>query len=164
MSADHPTPLPPLPGLNDAENATLRSATRAMALLRRRTQRGFAEHGAVNRSQFEVLRALYLQPGGHRMFQLADALGLSRSTLTHHVTTLEKAGYVTREGGTPQQRAVEVEITDAGTEVVTQLRAQYADLVRRHFLSHFTPEQLDEVTKSFTAMAAGLQEEGTSDD
>jgi MarR family transcriptional regulator, transcriptional regulator for hemolysin len=60
-----------------------------------------------------ILNALKSQP--HRtQLDLARAVGIEGPTLTHHLDGIEQAGLVRRTRGTPDRRAVQVELTRAG--------------------------------------------------
>ena len=136
----------------------------SFSLLRRAADRKLSAHEGLTRAQFEILGYLTHTPEGLRMFELADRLTLSRSTMTHHVNHLEKHGLVTKEGGTPECRAVSARVTDAGQTIVRERRDAYAQLIRKHFISNFTPEELKIVTSGFTKVAASFGEESAAFD
>lgn len=135
--------------LSPHEMAALRAVGKSFALLRREAERNVAAQSNMTRAQFEILGNLAAAPDGLRMFELADQLVLSRSTLTYHVTQLVDAGLVTREGGTPTQRAVVVQITQAGVELTRKLRNSNTDIIRKHFINSFSAEELAIVTAGF---------------
>ncbi len=138
------------PDLSDTETAALAAVAKGYGLLRRAADRNLAAHSGLTRAQYEILTNLSASPDGLRMFELADAVVLSRSTLTYHVTQLEELGLATREGGSKNQRAVSARITDAGTNLIEHLRSTHIDLLRTHFFASFTPEELAVVTAGFT--------------
>lgn len=148
--------------LSPAESAALTAVAQGVALMRRAAERNLAARSDMNRPRFEVLRQLRDAPDGVRMFELADRLVLSRSTLTHHLTELEKAGLAVREGGTATQRAVRARITDAGVALVDELRSAHAELVRTHFIECFTPEELALVAAGFSRVVESFGDEAST--
>lgn len=152
----------PILDLSPEESAALTAVAQGVALLRRAAERNLAARSDMNRPRFEVLRQLRDAPEGLRMFELADRLVLSRSTLTHHLTALEKSGLAVREGGTSTQRAVRAKITDAGVALVDELRTAHAELIRTHFIGCFTPDELALVTAGFTRVAESFGDEAAT--
>lgn len=134
-----------MPNLTEAESAAVNAVVKSMSMVRRASERNLMRLGNLNRAQFEVLLKLY-DEGGQRMYQLADHLGLSRSTLTYHVGVLLKEGFVSREGGTAQRRAVTISITETGREFVDRTRSEHAKLLKEHFLKQFNSAELEIIT------------------
>jgi MarR family transcriptional regulator for hemolysin len=59
--------------------------------------------------------------------EMAEAMGITGATLTHHLAGLEKAGLVRRWRDDENRRLQRVELTEAGLEKFAQLRkAAYA--------------------------------------
>jgi MarR family transcriptional regulator for hemolysin len=54
--------------------------------------------------------------------ELADAVGIREATLTHHLTSMESAGLVTRRRDIANRRIQLVELTPAGEEAFLRLR------------------------------------------
>jgi len=95
-------------------------------------------------SSYEVL--LYLADAGNgrlRMGELADRLLLSRSGLTRLVDRLERRDLVVRERCQEDARGLFARITPAGRELFETARPDHLDGVRRHYLSRFTAEDLE---------------------
>ena len=64
-----------------------------------------------------------LATGEHRtQGELADRLGIRQPTLTHHLDTLERAGFVTRVREPENRRIQRVVVTDAGSRLFLRLR------------------------------------------
>jgi MarR family transcriptional regulator for hemolysin len=55
--------------------------------------------------------------------ELAEAVGIQGPTLTHHLNAMETAGLVTRRRNPDNRRIHVVEMTPAGDELFTRLRA-----------------------------------------
>jgi MarR family transcriptional regulator for hemolysin len=60
-----------------------------------------------------ILNALKSEPRRTQL-DLARAVGIEGPTLTRHLDGIEQAGLVRRQRGTPDRRAVQVELTRAG--------------------------------------------------
>jgi MarR family transcriptional regulator, transcriptional regulator for hemolysin len=69
-----------------------------------------------------ILLNLTIQGGGKQR-DLAEAVGISEATLTHHLTALEQQGLLSRTRETGNRRVQRVELTAAGRERFQQLRA-----------------------------------------
>src|SRR5690606_30174025 len=69
-----------------------------------------------------VLMALHEDPPPATQRELAGRIGLREATLTHHLQSMDTAGFVRRVRGTENRRIVRVEATAAG-------RAQYQRLL-----------------------------------
>lgn len=53
---------------------------------------------------------------------LAEAVGVTDATLTHHLNALEKRGLITRQRDPENRRVHVVELTEAGTQTFLRLR------------------------------------------
>jgi MarR family transcriptional regulator for hemolysin len=72
-------------------------------------------------STWQVLSAL--KAGDHRtQGDLARAIGLREPTLTYHLESLRRRGFVTREREADNRRVQRVVVTDAGEQLVLRLR------------------------------------------
>jgi MarR family transcriptional regulator, transcriptional regulator for hemolysin len=60
-----------------------------------------------------ILNALRSEPRRSQL-ELARAVGIEGPTLTRHLDGMEQAGLVRRRRGSPDRRAVQVEVTPAG--------------------------------------------------
>lgn len=76
--------------------------------------------GAVVLARLEAL-------GPVRLTELAQALGLDPSSVSRHVTALERAGLVTREKDPTDQRALHLVLTAQGEDAVRALAAARAE-------------------------------------
>src|SRR5215213_5898432 len=95
-------------------------------------------------SSYEVL--LYLAGAGDgrlRMGELAERLLLSRSGLTRLVDRVERRDLVVRGRCKEDARGLFARITPAGRELFEAARPDHLDGVRRHYLSRFTAEDLE---------------------
>lgn len=97
---------------------------RLMRTLRQMTHP--VRRGEITQQQFWLLRQLDRE-GPLSIGDLADMLGVSPSTATIACKRLEKAGLVTRERQTDDERVVQVGLTAAGTEQVAAWRRRYRE-------------------------------------
>jgi len=89
--------------------------------------------------QFAVLAALHVH-GSHTLGELADRERVSAPSMNRTVNCLEESGYLTRTADDADRRKVKIELTDAGTSVVTEtVRRRNAWL--EEALTELTPEQ-----------------------
>jgi DNA-binding MarR family transcriptional regulator len=75
------------------------------------------------------------------MFELADAVVLSRSGLTRLVERLERDGLVERERGVVDLRQMYARLTDRGFEVVADATPTHVAGVKERFLERLSDEQ-----------------------
>ena len=109
-------------------NVTRVAADPPLSLLVSRTARALARAfdealtaAGGSTSTWLVLDAV--QAGGHRtQGELARAIGLTEPTLTHHLDTLTRAGFVTREREADNRRVQRVVLTDTGEQLFIRLR------------------------------------------
>lgn len=101
------------------------------------------EHGLAL-TAYEVL--MYLGEAGDgklRMGELADRLLLSRSGITRLVDRLERQGLVERRRCSDDGRGLDAALTAAGRRKLDACRPDHLNGVRRRFLAHLKPAELD---------------------
>jgi DNA-binding MarR family transcriptional regulator len=112
--------------------------------------RGLRElHGAISsasRHPVDASGAMVLsrleELGPVRLSTLAHVLSLDISTVSRQVPVLERQGWVTRERDPEDQRAQLLDLTDAGRDVLTEVRRSRVEVLRR-LLPDWTEKQLD---------------------
>ena len=94
--------------------------------------------------------------------ELADAVGVSEATLTHHLNALEKGGVLTRRRDPDNRRVHLVELTDAGEQMFVALRDAAASFDRRlrGGLSADEVATLERLLGRLTANVVGADEGG----
>lgn len=118
-----------------------------------------AEHGITARD-YEVL--LYLsQDEGRRlaMSALAERTMLTRSGITRLVDGLVEAGLVERVACPNDARVSYAALTDAGYDKLRQAGCSHVASIRRLFLEHFTPEEID-LLASLLSRLPGARRDG----
>ena len=94
-------------------------------------------------SSFDVLVQLSLSRDGRlRMSQCAERALLSRSGLTRLVERLERQGFVERERGATDARAIYARITRRGLEKLGEATPTHLEGVRRRFLDRLSDDQM----------------------
>ncbi len=102
-----------------------------------------AEHGMTSRD-YEVL--LYLAQADDRrlpMSALADQTMLTRSGITRLIDGLVGCGLIERVSCAKDARVSYAQLTDAGFDKLRDAGYTHVAGIRRLFLEHFTPEEID---------------------
>lgn len=77
---------------------------------------------SVERAGFGVLRCV-AERGESRVSDLAQVLGVDTSTMSRHVKTLERAGFLVRTADPVDRRSSRVALTPSGVDLLGVLRA-----------------------------------------
>jgi DNA-binding MarR family transcriptional regulator len=114
-----------------------------------------AAHG-LPLSSYDVLVQLSLAPDGRmQMFELAEAVHLSRSGLTRLVDRLEHQGLIERHRGKCDPRQVFACITKLGLERLAETTPDHLASVRKRFLDRFSQAQLRKLTEIWQLLLEG---------
>jgi MarR family transcriptional regulator, transcriptional regulator for hemolysin len=138
-----PAVLPPI-GLRLARTA--RAVTQAF-------EHALAEAGGSS-STWQVLLLVRSQNWG-KQSELAEAMGVTGATLTHHLNALEDQGLVRRWRDSSNRRVQNVELTDAGVELFERLR----EVAARHdarLRSKLSDEEVEHLVELLDRLQAGL--------
>jgi DNA-binding MarR family transcriptional regulator len=110
------------------------------------------EHG-LPLSSYDVLIQLSLAYDRRlRMFELADAIVLSRSGLTRLVDRLERAGLVERERGEADPRQMYARLTDRGLEALADATPTHIAGIKERFLERLSEEQTKQLAAIWRAV------------
>jgi len=113
-----------------------------------------AAHG-LTLSCYDVLVQLSLAPDGRmQMFELAEAVHLSRSGLTRLVDRLERHELLERHKGNRDPRQVFACITERGLERLAETTSTHLAGVRRRFLSRLSKTQTEQMMKIWDQLLA----------
>lgn len=118
---------PPLEGVDALSSGVLRAFQTAVRLHRRLMVKTLAARG-THPGQAMCMRVLAANDGATQR-DLADALHLSRPTVSKMLQAMEKAGVVRRRADAADQRLTRVELTSAGRALEKDLRAAAAEHV-----------------------------------
>src|SRR5438874_13825577 len=120
-----------------------RGLLRAHACLVKRLDAELERCHGLPMSSFEVLHHLASADDGRmRMRELAEHAQLSRSGLTRLVDRLEREGLLNRCSCDHDARGAYACVTDAGRERLQEARSTQVGVVREHFISRFSEEEL----------------------
>jgi DNA-binding MarR family transcriptional regulator len=102
-----------------------------------------AEHGMTSRD-YEVLLYLSQEPGrALGMSALAEATMLTRSGITRLIDGLVDNGLIERVACAKDARVSYAKLTDAGYDKLRSAGCTHIAGIRRMFLEHYTPEEID---------------------
>jgi DNA-binding MarR family transcriptional regulator len=112
----------------------------------------------ISRIETGVMSAVSQRP--QRITELAAAEGVTQPAITRLVDRLQERGWVAREPDPEDGRAVVVRLTDAGEEMLGELRAEYRALVHEEMaaLPDHDVETLARAIDVLDSLIARLQE------
>jgi DNA-binding MarR family transcriptional regulator len=145
MSSATAVKLPPgeQETLTVGELQAWRGLLRAHACLAKRLDASLEGAHGLPMTSYEVLHHLDESSGGRmRMFDLAEQAQLSRSGLTRLVDRLERDGLLERCSCEHDARGSYACLTDAGRERLQEARGTHLAVVREHFFSRFSEDEL----------------------
>jgi MarR family transcriptional regulator for hemolysin len=137
---------PLLPPIGLRLSRTARVATQAF-------ERAMAEAGG-SASAWQVLLLVRSEQWGTQS-RMAEAMGVTGATLTHHLNALESQGLVRRWREAGNRRAQNVALTDAGEALFDRLRhgaARHDERLR----SHLTVEETSLLADLLDKLQAGF--------
>jgi len=140
-----PPPLLPPIGLRLARTARVVSQA---------FERAMAEAGG-SASTWQVLVLIRSQQWGNQS-EMAEALGITGPTLTHHLNAMESQGLVRRWREASNRRVQHVELTDEGIAMFDRLR-HVAMRHDRRLRSGISEEETAELAALLDKLQAGLQ-------
>ena len=122
--------------------------------------RQLAAESGLSYPDYQVLVALTDRPDGRmRLFELAGALGWEKSRASHHVGRMVDRGLVKKQKCASDRRGSFVVVTARGRREIEAAAPGHVEAVRRLFIDHLTPEQLDAVGDAAEAVLAAFDEE-----
>jgi len=115
------------------------------------------EHAGVHASLSEVLalRELIEHPGIAQN-ELAERLGLEKSTVSRLVTGMEQRGWLSRDRDPENRRYLRLTLTTDGDETAHRIRTRLQEHHRR-MLGGLTSSELDALTVGLTALARVIE-------
>ena len=130
--------------------------TRAARTATAAFERSMAEAGS-SVSTWQVLVLVRSQEWSTQS-RLAEAMGVTPATLTHHLNAMEKQGLVRRWREPGNRRSQLVELTGAGQELFEKLRGVALRHDRR-LRSELSPEETAMLASLLDKLVAGLGED-----
>ena len=131
--------------------------TRTSRAVTQAFERAMAEAGG-SVSTWQVL-LLVRSANWETQSSLAEELGITGATLTHHLNALERKGLVRRWREESNRRVQRVELTDDGVALFNRLR----EVARRHdqmLRSGLTDDEVEQLGALLERLEAGVRAEG----
>ncbi|MGI5347228.1 MarR family winged helix-turn-helix transcriptional regulator [Streptomyces sp. CA-250714] len=113
-------------------------------------RQNFAPLG-VTPAQGRMLRTVAHSPQPPRMADLAARLGVVPRQVTSLVDALEERGLVRRAPDTANRRVIRIELTDGGSQALTELRRARRSAAEE-LLAPLTPRQREELSRLLTLL------------
>ncbi|MGQ0625502.1 MAG: MarR family winged helix-turn-helix transcriptional regulator [Sporichthyaceae bacterium] len=130
--------------LTEHEQLAWRGSLSMWARLQSALAREMADGSELSMSDFAVLVTLTEACGGAvRAFSLARELDWEKSRLSHQLARMERRGLIDRAGCSEDGRGQIVTATAAGRAAIEAAAPAHVEAVRRLFLDHLTPTQID---------------------
>jgi DNA-binding MarR family transcriptional regulator len=140
--------------LSEEELRAWRGLLRAHATLAKRLDAALEGAHGLPMTSYEVLHNLEDADGGRmRMCDLAEQVQLSRSGLTRLVDRLERETLLERCSCEHDARGAYACLTDSGRERLRAARVTHLAVVREHFLSRFSEEELGALAELWDRIA-----------
>lgn len=140
--------------LNDQELRAWRGLLRAHASLAKRLDAELEERHGLPMSSYEVLHFLAgSERGRMRMCDLAEQAQMSRSGLTRLVDRLEREGLLERCSCEHDARGAYACLTTVGQQRLCEARSTHRSVVREHFLSRFSAQELSSLAELWERIA-----------
>jgi MarR family transcriptional regulator, transcriptional regulator for hemolysin len=134
--------------------------TRTARVVSNAFERSMAEVGG-SASAWQVLLLVRSQRWGAQS-RMAEAMGISGATLTHHLNALEDQGLVRRWRDAGNRRVQQVALTEAGEELFGQLRQVAANHDRR-LRSHLSDAETAQLAELLEKLRAGIAPDGETE-
>ncbi len=131
-----------------------RGLLRAHACLAKKLDAELERSHGLPMSSYEVLHHLEEASAGRmRMCDLAEQAQLSRSGLTRMVDRLSRDGMIERCSCSHDARGSYACLTDAGRERLAEARGTHRAVIRAHFLSNFSEQELSVLSDMWERIA-----------
>lgn len=145
--------------LDPRQQRAWRSYLAATRLLQAQLDRELQRDSGMPHTYYEILVRLSEAPGRTlRMSELASASESSRSRLSHAVTRLEQAGWVSRESCPTDRRGAFARLTDEGFTALVAAAPSHVTSVRRLLIDRLTDEQLEQLRQISELVLIGLRD------
>ena len=146
------------PWLDDEQQAVWRIFIRVQALLPAALDAQLARDAGMSHSSYIVLALLSEAPArSRRMSDLAAAVTMSPSRVSHAVARLEERGLVRRERASDDRRGSRAVLTDAGHDVLVSVAPGHAAAVKDLMFGGLTSGDLWELRRILGVIEARLR-------
>lgn len=90
--------------------------------------------------------------------ELADLLGLDKSTISRTVNTMVEQGLVTREADPGDRRYVHIQLTEAGSRILSNIESRMADCYQNIYKA-IPQDKKEQVLESLELLVQAIQNE-----
>jgi DNA-binding MarR family transcriptional regulator len=143
--------------LSETEQLQWRALLSTVRLFNRTLEHQMLRDAGMPHAYFGILVTLAEAPDRRlRMGELAAELDFSPSRLSHAVTRMEAAGWVTRRPRPSSARERDAQLTDEGFAVLAQAAPGHVELVRSLLFDRFRPEELEQLQQLCERLAPAL--------
>jgi DNA-binding MarR family transcriptional regulator len=134
--------------LDDSEQQTWRAFIWAQRMLFEQLDRELQRDAGMPHAYYMILVVLSEHPSRSlRMSELAEALGSSRSRLSHAVARLEEWDWIRRVSDPSDGRGQVAQLTDKGHAAISAAAPGHVEGVRRHLFDQLTPTQVAQLRR-----------------
>ena len=137
------------------ELAAYASIKRAFVTVRFTAARQLQKIAGVTPVQFDILYLLDSHPGGKRMHEVADLVGVTRSGLTYQISKMEDLGWVRRIPDSEDARSIWVALTPAGEERVRMIQDAHVKLLNERVFSRLDDDEFASLVRIMGKLAGG---------
>ena len=131
----------------------------ASVLLERVLDQQLRADAGLSHTQYAILARLSeAADGSMRMLALADAMGITKSTLTYQIAQMEKDGLVSRRACETDDRGVIAAITSQGMDLLRRAAPGHVALVSELVIDAFTSQQLAILADGFAEVRRRIVE------
>jgi DNA-binding MarR family transcriptional regulator len=139
--------------LTPDEERAWRAVRRLLTVVPSRLARDLNQLG-LSSADYEVLSTLSEKPDRRwGLKDFAEKMQWSRSRLSHHAARMEERGLIERESDPDDARGSIYHLTDHGFAVLAESAPGHLDSVRRRFVDHLTPAELNLLERVATRIA-----------
>jgi DNA-binding MarR family transcriptional regulator len=120
--------------------------------------RQLAAESCLSAQDYQVLVVLTERPDGRiRVLELATVLGWEKSRLSHHIARMEERGLVKKSKCESDRRGSFVSATAKGRREIESAAPGHVAAVRRLFIDHLSPRQLDAIAEAAALVLHALE-------
>ncbi|GEM_PF-629803 len=143
----------------EREFSTVLTLSRTVRLWTQSVERLLRDRTGQTRTRWETLFAIQFAPRPTRATELARQMGVQWPALLRNLEGLERDGLIIRKPDPDDSRARLIELTDAGCDVIAEVRAT-VDPARADLLDGMADEDLDALQALVGIIRGRLEQRG----
>ena len=147
--------------LDEDEQRVWRGFLRVNAWIYDELERDLRARDGLSLIEYGILAHLSESPEQRmRMRDLAEAVIVSKSRLSHQIARLERDGHVRRENCEDDRRGLWAVLTETGAATLGQAAPSHASRVRTLMFDRLSPQQVDQL-RGIVGALGGPPEQGS---